>query len=82
MGSSLRRMLAMPPMLMLALLSPPLLSWAARGAAAEVVVTGTVFCDQCLDGQRDLFDYPLYGLPGWRDIVFGDHPPVLITALM
>ncbi|CAA7391368.1 unnamed protein product [Spirodela intermedia] len=51
----------MPPMLMLALLSPALLSWAVRGAAAEAVVTGTVFCDQCRDGERDLFDYPLEG---------------------
>ncbi|KAL2537629.1 Pollen Ole e 1 allergen and extensin family protein [Forsythia ovata] len=26
------------------------------------VVTGTVFCDQCKDGQISLFDYPLYGI--------------------
>ncbi|GFP89012.1 hypothetical protein PHJA_001044900 [Phtheirospermum japonicum] len=26
------------------------------------MVTGTVFCDQCKDGQVSLFDYPLYGI--------------------
>lgn len=25
------------------------------------MVTGTVFCDQCKDGQISLYDYPLYG---------------------
>ncbi|OAY66375.1 hypothetical protein ACMD2_18636 [Ananas comosus] len=25
------------------------------------MVTGTVFCDQCKDGQRSIFDYPLSG---------------------
>lgn len=26
------------------------------------MVTGTVFCDQCKDGQISLYDYPLYGI--------------------
>lgn len=29
--------------------------------AASTVVAGMVFCDQCKDGARGLFDYPLYG---------------------
>jgi hypothetical protein len=29
--------------------------------AAGTVVAGMVFCDQCKDGARGLFDYPLYG---------------------
>ncbi|XP_062217217.1 uncharacterized protein LOC133917333 [Phragmites australis] len=28
---------------------------------ASTVVAGMVFCDQCKDGARGLFDYPLYG---------------------
>ncbi|KAJ4759830.1 Pollen Ole e 1 allergen and extensin family protein [Rhynchospora pubera] len=28
---------------------------------ADTMVTGMVFCDQCKDGQRSFFDYPLYG---------------------
>lgn len=28
---------------------------------ADVMVTGTVFCDQCKDGQVSLFDYPVNG---------------------
>lgn len=28
---------------------------------ASTVVAGMVFCDQCKDGVRGLFDYPLYG---------------------
>lgn len=31
------------------------------GAHGDAMVTGTVFCDQCKDGQVSLFDYPLYG---------------------
>lgn len=27
----------------------------------DAMVTGTVFCDQCKDGQISLYDYPLYG---------------------
>ena len=30
-------------------------------APASTVVAGMVFCDQCKDGARGLFDYPLYG---------------------
>nr|CAD1844214.1 unnamed protein product [Ananas comosus var. bracteatus] len=30
-------------------------------ARADTMVTGTVFCDQCKDGQRSIFDYPLSG---------------------
>lgn len=30
-------------------------------AMASTVVAGMVFCDQCKDGARGLFDYPLYG---------------------
>jgi hypothetical protein len=29
--------------------------------ASGTVVAGMVFCDQCKDGARGLFDYPLYG---------------------
>ncbi|XP_010271566.1 PREDICTED: uncharacterized protein LOC104607596 [Nelumbo nucifera] len=28
----------------------------------DAMVTGTVFCDQCRDGEKSLFDYPLYGV--------------------
>ncbi|XP_072954981.1 uncharacterized protein [Typha angustifolia] len=28
---------------------------------ADTLVTGTIFCDQCKDGERSIFDYPLYG---------------------
>ncbi|XVF45483.1 hypothetical protein PTKIN_Ptkin02bG0210200 [Pterospermum kingtungense] len=34
---------------------------AIDGTQAVAVVSGTVFCDQCKDGQRSLFDYPLSG---------------------
>ncbi|KAL4187833.1 hypothetical protein AMTRI_Chr09g40780 [Amborella trichopoda] len=30
-------------------------------AAADTMVSGTVFCDACKDGQRSSFDYPLSG---------------------
>lgn len=30
-------------------------------ATSSTVVAGMVFCDQCKDGTRGLFDYPLYG---------------------
>ncbi|KAL6848462.1 hypothetical protein ACP4OV_021756 [Aristida adscensionis] len=33
----------------------------AAGTGASTVVAGMVFCDQCKDGARGLFDYPLYG---------------------
>lgn len=39
-----------------------ILAAAIDGAHADAMVTGTVFCDQCKDGQRSLFDYPLYGM--------------------
>lgn len=34
---------------------------AIHGAYGDAMVTGTVFCDQCKDGQISLYDYPLYG---------------------
>uniref|UniRef100_A0A0E0MDG0 Uncharacterized protein n=1 Tax=Oryza punctata TaxID=4537 RepID=A0A0E0MDG0_ORYPU len=30
-------------------------------SSSSTVVAGMVFCDQCKDGARGLFDYPLYG---------------------
>ncbi|KAI4978454.1 hypothetical protein ZWY2020_015207 [Hordeum vulgare] len=33
----------------------------ADAATGSTVVAGMVFCDQCKDGARSLFDYPLYG---------------------
>lgn len=38
-----------------------LLAAAIDGTHGAAMVTGTVFCDQCKDGQVSLFDYPLYG---------------------
>ncbi|XP_042493757.1 protodermal factor 1 [Macadamia integrifolia] len=38
-----------------------LLSAAVREIQGDAMVTGTVFCDQCKDGQRSFFDYPLDG---------------------
>ncbi|XP_007041917.2 PREDICTED: protodermal factor 1 [Theobroma cacao] len=35
---------------------------ALDGTQAAAMVSGTVFCDQCKDGQRSLFDYPLNGM--------------------
>ncbi|XP_057788592.1 uncharacterized protein LOC131005598 [Salvia miltiorrhiza] len=35
---------------------------AIGGARGDAMVTGTVFCDQCKDGQISLFDYPLNGI--------------------
>ncbi|KAM2041441.1 hypothetical protein FF1_035007 [Malus domestica] len=32
------------------------------GAQANTMVSGTVFCDQCKDGEISLFDYPIYGV--------------------
>lgn len=34
---------------------------AIDGSQGDAMVAGTVFCDQCKDGQRSLFDYPVYG---------------------
>ena len=34
---------------------------AIDGTQADATVAGTVFCDQCKDGQISIFDYPLYG---------------------
>ncbi|CAN6485344.1 unnamed protein product [Victoria cruziana] len=45
--------------LLLALL---LISIAAQGSKADVVVSGSVFCDQCKDGRRSFLDYPLNGV--------------------
>ncbi|CAN4112529.1 unnamed protein product [Withania somnifera] len=33
-----------------------------RGIHGYAMVSGTVFCDQCKDGQISLFDYPLNGI--------------------
>lgn len=38
-----------------------ILAAAIDGAQADALVTGTVFCDQCKDGERSLFDYPISG---------------------
>jgi hypothetical protein len=38
-----------------------ILAAAIDGAQADALVSGTVFCDQCKDGERSLFDYPVYG---------------------
>ncbi|KAK3028673.1 hypothetical protein RJ639_037853 [Escallonia herrerae] len=35
---------------------------AIRGTHGDTMVTGTVFCDQCKDGQVTLFDYPISGV--------------------
>ncbi|CAN6554654.1 unnamed protein product [Malus baccata var. baccata] len=35
---------------------------AIDAAQANTMVSGTVFCDQCKDGERSLFDYPIYGV--------------------
>nr|XP_023906363.1 uncharacterized protein LOC112018092 [Quercus suber]POF18705.1 hypothetical protein CFP56_24933 [Quercus suber] len=39
-----------------------ILAAAIDGAQSDATVTGIVFCDQCKDGQRSLFDYPIYGI--------------------
>ncbi|GMY05513.1 protodermal factor 1 [Fagus crenata] len=39
-----------------------ILGAAIDGAQSNTMVTGTVFCDQCKDGQRSLFDYPISGI--------------------
>ncbi|KAB2097491.1 hypothetical protein ERO13_A01G164300v2 [Gossypium hirsutum] len=46
------------------LLFTALLIFAATidGTQAAAMVSGAVFCDQCKDGQRSLFDYPLSGM--------------------
>ncbi|XP_015063023.1 uncharacterized protein LOC107008482 [Solanum pennellii] len=35
---------------------------AIRGIHGYTMVSGTVFCDQCKDGQISIFDYPLNGI--------------------
>uniref|UniRef100_A0A803QT17 Uncharacterized protein n=1 Tax=Cannabis sativa TaxID=3483 RepID=A0A803QT17_CANSA len=35
---------------------------AIDGIQGDAMVTGTVFCDQCKDGQRSWFDYPISGV--------------------
>lgn len=35
---------------------------AIHGVQGGAIVTGSVFCDQCKDGQVSLFDYPLSGI--------------------
>ncbi|KAF8405384.1 hypothetical protein HHK36_010288 [Tetracentron sinense] len=39
-----------------------LLAAAVNETRADALVTGTVFCDQCKEGQRSVFDYPLNGV--------------------
>ncbi|KAI3870733.1 hypothetical protein MKX03_024087 [Papaver bracteatum] len=39
-----------------------LASVAVYETVGDAMVTGTVFCDQCKDGERSLFDYPLSGM--------------------
>lgn len=34
---------------------------AIDGTQGDAMVVGTVFCDKCKDGQKSLFDYPIYG---------------------
>lgn len=43
---------------------------AIHGAQGDAMVTGTVFCDQCKDGQISLFDYPLRGDQIYLSIFF------------
>uniref|UniRef100_A0A1J3FYR5 Uncharacterized protein n=1 Tax=Noccaea caerulescens TaxID=107243 RepID=A0A1J3FYR5_NOCCA len=35
---------------------------AVNGVTGYATVTGTVFCDQCKDGERSLFDFPVSGI--------------------
>ncbi|ESQ50868.1 hypothetical protein EUTSA_v10022734mg [Eutrema salsugineum] len=35
---------------------------AVNGVTGYATVTGTVFCDQCKDGERSLFDFPVSGV--------------------
>ncbi|KFK40066.1 hypothetical protein AALP_AA3G325800 [Arabis alpina] len=35
---------------------------ATNGVSGYATVTGTVFCDQCKDGERSLFDFPVSGI--------------------
>uniref|UniRef100_J3L8Q5 Uncharacterized protein n=1 Tax=Oryza brachyantha TaxID=4533 RepID=J3L8Q5_ORYBR len=54
-----------------------LLDAAAAGtttASSSTVVAGMVFCDQCKDGARGLFDYPLYGARVAIQCGGGDSP--------
>ncbi|CAI9104712.1 OLC1v1003445C5 [Oldenlandia corymbosa var. corymbosa] len=39
-----------------------IISAAIHGVSGDTMVSGTVFCDQCKDGQVSLFDYPLHGI--------------------
>ncbi|XP_059654019.1 uncharacterized protein LOC132300801 [Cornus florida] len=39
-----------------------LVAAAIHGTQGDAMVSGSVFCDQCKDGQISLFDYPLYGI--------------------
>ncbi|KAI3409443.1 uncharacterized protein J3R85_019338 [Psidium guajava] len=39
-----------------------ILASAIDGTLGDAMVSGTVFCDQCKDGQISLFDYPIYGI--------------------
>jgi len=34
---------------------------ATNGVTGYATVTGSVFCDQCKDGERSLFDFPVSG---------------------
>uniref|UniRef100_A0A0D9VB24 Uncharacterized protein n=1 Tax=Leersia perrieri TaxID=77586 RepID=A0A0D9VB24_9ORYZ len=42
--------------------------------SSSTVVAGMVFCDQCKDGARGLFDYPLYGARVAIQCGGGDSP--------
>ncbi|XP_074275650.1 uncharacterized protein LOC141599519 [Silene latifolia] len=37
-------------------------AFAFNGVQGGTMVTGTVFCDQCKDGQVSMFDYPISGM--------------------
>lgn len=41
-----------------------------RGIHGYAMVSGTVFCDQCKDGQVSLFDYPLNGTLNYYPYIY------------
>ncbi|KAG8076420.1 hypothetical protein GUJ93_ZPchr0006g40753 [Zizania palustris] len=55
-GSSMARQLQVVALLLLLKAAA-----AAAASSSSTVVAGMVFCDQCKDGARGLFDYPLFG---------------------
>ncbi|KAF8113920.1 hypothetical protein N665_0044s0034 [Sinapis alba] len=52
----------MDPNLNLQLVSFLVLCLAVNGVTGYATVTGSVFCDQCKDGERSLFDFPVSGI--------------------